>query len=389
MGKIKAAILGAGFIGEAHIEAVRRLGLAEIAAVAQDGQDKADQAARQFGIPKAYGDYRDLLRDPEIDVIHNCTPNYLHYSINKEVLESGKHLLSEKPLTLTSKEAEELYLLAKDKKRVTGVNFVYRQFPMVQHLREMVRNGDLGDIRIVRGHYLQDWLLYETDYNWRIEPEYGGNTRAIGDIGSQLFDLAQYVTRMRITEVLADRAVLIPRRRKPVAGSRTFQNGDVGETELVEITTEDYCSVIVKFDSGARGVFTVSQVSAGNKNALDLHLDGSQATGSWRQEEPFRLELGYRDKPGETVRRDPVMLKQAARPFVHYPGGHEEGWADSMRNMMQNFYAAVAGKAEQSDSVASFKEGYQIALINDAIVKSAETGSWQKVEQVDHAHALQ
>ncbi|ALS28724.1 dehydrogenase [Paenibacillus sp. 32O-W] len=383
MRKIKAAILGTGFIGAAHIEAVRRLGFVEIIAVAQDGQDKANKVACKFDIPKAYGDYRDLLRDQEIDVIHNCTPNYLHYKINKEVLESDKHLLSEKPLTLTSKEAEELYRLSKDKNLVAGVNFVYRQFPMVQHLREMVQNSDLGDIRIVRGHYLQDWLLYETDYNWRIEPEYGGTTRAIGDIGSHLFDLAQYVTKMNITEVLADRAVMIPRRRKPFAGLNTFQDGDAGGTEMVEVTTEDYCSVLVKFDSGARGVFTVSQVTAGKKNALDLHLDGSKASGSWQQEEPFRLELGYRDKPRETVLREKGILKPAARSFAHYPGGHEEGWTDALKNMMYNFYAAVAGKAALSDSVASFKEGFQIALIIDAIEKSAKTGSWQKVRPID------
>lgn len=382
MRKIQAAILGAGFIGQAHIEAIRRLGFVDVVAVAQNGQEKAEKAAKSLNVPKAYGNYMDLLQDPDIDVIHNCTPNYLHYETNKQILLHGKHLLSEKPLTLTSEEAKELYHLAKEKDLVTGINFNYRQFPMVQHLRGMVREQDLGNIRIVRGHYLQDWLLYQSDYNWRIEPEYGGRTRAIGDIGSHLFDLAQYVTGTRITEVLADLSTIYPQRYKPLKGKQTFQTAGQDEAELVDVKTEDYCSVLVKFDNGSRGVFTVSQVSAGNKNALELNLDGDIASGSWKQQESFRLNLGYRDKPSETVLRDPGLLKKEALPFLHYPGGHEEGWTESLKNMMQNFYEAVRSKAALSDSVASFKDGYQIMLIIDAIVKSAETGGWVKVDTI-------
>ncbi|MED4601407.1 Gfo/Idh/MocA family oxidoreductase [Paenibacillus validus] len=382
MRKIKAAILGAGFIGQAHIEAVRRLSFVEVVAIAQSGQDKAEQSAKLLNVPKAYGNYMDLLKDPEIDVIHNCTPNYLHYEINKQILLHGKHLLSEKPLTLTSEEAKELYHLAKEKNLVSGINFNYRQFPMVQHLRGMVRDNELGDIRIVRGNYLQDWLLYDTDYNWRLEPEYGGKTRAIGDIGSHLFDLTQYVTGMKITEVMADTAIMIPQRYKPLKEKQTFQNGGKENASLVDVSTEDYCSVLVKFDNGARGVFTVSQVSAGSKNALVLNIDGSVASGTWKQEEPFRLTIRYRDKPSETVLRDPGLVKKEVLPFLHYPGGHEEGWTESLKNMMQNFYDAVEGKMTHSDSVASFAEGYQIMLIIDAIVKSAKTGTWEKVESI-------
>ncbi|GGG03012.1 Gfo/Idh/MocA family protein [Paenibacillus abyssi] len=382
MRKLKAAILGAGFIGQAHIEAIRRIGFVDVVAIAHSSQEKADESAKSLNIPKAYGNYMDLLQDEEIDVIHNCTPNHLHFEINKQIIKHNKHLLSEKPLTLTSDEARELYLLAKDKNLVTGINFNYRQFPMVQHLRGMVRANDLGDVRIVRGNYLQDWLLYDTDYNWRLEPEYGGPTRAIGDIGSHLFDLAQYVTGMKITEVLADTSVVVPKRYKPQKGKQTFQTGTKENAELVEINTEDYCSVLVKFDNGARGVFTVSQVSAGNKNALELNLDGALASGCWKQEESFRLLMGYRDKPSETVLRDPSLVKKEALPFLHYPGGHEEGWTESLKNMMQNFYNAVNGITSHSDSVASFKEGYQIMLIIDAIVKSAETGCWEKVADI-------
>lgn len=383
MKKLKAAVIGAGFIGAAHIEALRRLGFVEVVAIAQSTQAKALETAKSLNIPQAYGDYMDVLKDEEIDVIHNCTPNHVHYEINKKILEHGKHLLSEKPLTMTSAEAKELYELAKTKNVVAGINFNYRQFPMVQHLRGMVRDNELGDIRIVRGTYLQDWLLYETDYNWRMEPEYGGQTRAIGDIGSHLFDLAQYVTGSKITEVLADKAIVIPVRQKPKKKQNTFSSGETEqvETEPVKVETEDYCSVMVKFECGARGIFTVSQVSAGKKNALEVNLDGSFASARWNQEESFRLRMGYRDKPGETVLRDPDLLKKEALPFVHYPGGHEEGWAESLKNMMQNFYEAVSTGSPLSDSVTSFEEGYQIMLIIDAIVKSAEEGRWVKVEE--------
>jgi predicted dehydrogenase len=356
------------------------LGYVDIVAIGQNGQEKADAYAKALKIPKAYGNYQDLLKDPEIEVVHNCTPNHLHFEINKQALLHGKHLLSEKPVTLTSVEAKELYQLASQTGLVTGINFNYRQFPMVQHLKSMVKDNDLGELHIVRGSYLQDWLLYDTDYNWRMEPEYGGTTRAISDIGSHLFDLVQYVTDLKITEVLADLSVVIPKRYKASTTSESFQSNSDDTRELVDIKTEDYCSVLVKFENGARGVLTVSQVSAGKKNALEINLDGAQASGSWKQEEPFRLLMGYRDKPGETVMRDSKQLKKEALPFMHYPSGHEEGWTDSLKNMMHNYYQAIVNDEALSDSVATFKEGYQIMVINDAIVRSVQSGTWEKID---------
>lgn len=380
MKKVKAAILGAGFIGQAHIEAVRRLGFVDVVAIAQSNQQSAEALARKLNVPKAYGNYMDLLKDPEIEVVHNCTPNHLHFEVNRQVLLHGKHLLSEKPLTMTSEEAEELCRLAAGLKLVTGVNFNYRQYPVVQHMRAMVSDGALGDVRIVRGQYLQDWLLYDTDYNWRIEPEYGGKTRAIGDIGSHLFDLAQYVTGWNITEVLADTAIAIPRRHKPAESAQTFGSAAGGRTEPVDVKTEDYCSVLVKFDSGARGVFTVSQISAGYKNGLALSLDGAKASCSWEQEKPFELRMGYRDKPNETLLRDAGLLHSSAQPYVHYPGGHEEGWPDSLKNMMIQFYSAVLNGTAAPHSVASFEDGLRIMRIIDAVVESAQSGHWVKVK---------
>ncbi|THF75219.1 Gfo/Idh/MocA family protein [Cohnella fermenti] len=382
MRHVKAAILGAGFIGRAHVEALRRLGYVDVVAIGQSNQAKAERYANELGVPKAYGNYMELLQDNEIEVIHNCTPNHLHYEINRQALLHGKHLLSEKPLTLTSAEAKELYELAASASLITGLNYNYRQFPMVQHLKGMVKDEDLGRVNLIRGSYLQDWLLHETDYNWRMEPRYGGTTRAISDIGSHLFDLVQYITGLRFSEVLADSSIVWPTRYRSSVAKESFQRRAEGELEPVDIVTEDYCSVLVKFAGGARGVFTVSQVSPGNKNALEVHIDGGKASGSWKQEEPFLLHLGYRDRASERLVRDPGLLKKDALPFLHYPGGHEEGWTDSLKNMMHNFYRAIGSGAPLSDSVATFKDGYQTMLINDAIVRSIQSGSWEKIDNV-------
>ncbi|OAS23459.1 Gfo/Idh/MocA family protein [Paenibacillus oryzisoli] len=381
MKKIKAAIIGAGFIGKAHLEAIRRLGYVEVVAIGQSSEKHAEEYAKSLHIPKAYGNYMDLLQDDEIEVVHNCTPNHLHYEINKQTLLHGKHLLSEKPLTLTSSEAKELYELALEKRLITGINFNYRQFPMVQQLKNMVNDSDLGEIRIIRGSYLQDWLLYDTDYNWRMEPQFGGETRALSDIGSHLFDLVQYVTDLRITEVLADLSIVHPIRYTSSKNGTSSETNDI--LKQVDIKTEDYCSVLVRFSNGARGVFTVSQVSAGKKNALEINLDGLTSSGTWKQEEPFKLQMGYRDKPSETILRDPALLKKKALPYLHYPSGHEEGWTDSLKNTMQHFYDAVFNNYETpADSVATLKDGYQAMLINDAIIRSVKSGTWEAVVSV-------
>jgi predicted dehydrogenase len=382
--KIKAAIIGAGFIGKAHIEAIRRIGFVDIVAIAQSNQQQAEAYSSQLSIPRAYGDYMELLQDDEIDVIHNCTPNHLHFEINKQCLIHGKHLLSEKPLTMVTAEAKQLYELASNKQLVAGVNYNYRQFPMIQQLKSMIQDHDLGDVKIIRGSYLQDWLLYQTDYNWRMDPRLGGSSRALSDIGSHLFDLVQYVSGLKIEEVMGDISIIHPERLKSTAGAgHSFQNSSSEQLVPVPITTEDYCSVFVKFNNGIKGVLTVSQVAAGKKNALEIHIDGTKASATWHQEEPFILLLGHRDKARETYLRDPGQMKQPALDYVHYPGGHEEGWTDSLKNMMYNFYKAVQKGTELTHSVASIKDGYQTQLIIDAILASVQTKTWEKVKWID------
>lgn len=380
METIKAGIIGAGFIGLAHIEAVRRLGFAEVVALADSSQEAAERKAKQLGIARGYGDYRAMLADPEIQVVHNCTPNHLHFQINREIIEAGKHVLSEKPLALTSAESAELRELSRKHRVAHGVNFVYRQYPMVQQLREMIEEEQLGSVRLVHGSYLQDWLLFDTDYNWRMAPEVGGASRAVADIGSHWCDLIQFITGQKIVKVFADLATVVPVRKKPAGEARTF--GAVAacqQSEEVRIETEDYASVIFHMENGVRGVFTVSQVSAGHKNRLALEVNGSRKSASWNQEEPASLWIGRRDGANERLYADPQLLLPAAQAYNHYPGGHYEGWPDAQKNMMLQFYSFIRdGRDPVSDrsSFATFEDRHRSMQIVEAILTSHQEKRW-------------
>lgn len=392
MEKVKVGIIGTGFIGPTHIEAIRRLGFVEVVGLAESSQESAEKKAAELGIPKAYGDYRDMLRDSEIQVVHNCTPNHLHFTINKEIIQAGKHVLSEKPLAMSSEESAELLALAKEHKVVHGVNFNYRQFPVVRQLSAMIKNGELGKVNLVHGSYLQDWLLFETDFNWRLAPEVGGKSRAIADIGSHWCDTVQNVTGKRIVEVFADLATVIPVRKKPTSNVATFgaQQAQESQYEDVAINTEDYASVLVRFEDGSRGVFTVSQVSAGRKNRLSFEVNGSQKSAYWNQEEPEKLWIGHRDRPNEVLQADPALFLPEARSAIHHPGGHNEGWPDALKNMMSNFYTFIRdGKDPINDNAnfATFEDGHVSMCITDAILESHEQQKWVKVQvgQVVHS----
>jgi len=385
MDKIKVGVIGSGFIGPTHIEAIRRLGFVEVVGLAETGQETAEKKAAELGIPRAFGDYREMLQDPDIQVIHNCTPNHLHFSITKEIILAGKHVVSEKPLAMNSQESAELLELAKEHGVVHGVNFNYRQFPSVQNLHAKIENGDLGKVNIVHGGYLQDWLLYETDFNWRMNPAVGGKSRAVADIGSHWCDTVQYVTGKKIVEVFADLATVIPVRKKPKSAVATFSTQDIPEIEYedVPIETEDYASVLVRFEDGSRGVFTVSQVSAGRKNNLHFEIAGSKSSASWNQEEPEKVWLGYRDKPNEVLLADASLFNSSAKGTIHHPGGHNEGWPDALKNMMKNYYSFIRdGKNLVTDkpNFATFEDGHISMCITDAILESHAKQQWVKVD---------
>lgn len=385
MKKIKAAVIGTGFIGPAHIEALRRIGSVDVHGIASLDTEGAKALAGKYSIPNVYARWQDAVMDREIDVIHNCTPNNLHFEINKAALTEGKHVISEKPLTMTSRESAELVKLAKEKGVVNAVNFNYRFYPLTQHAKSMVEKGELGNIFLVHGHYLQDWLYYNTDYNWRLDTEISGESRAVADIGSHWCDLMQFITGSRIKRLCADLVTVHKTRTKPLQEVATFKGKEEkasGNFEEVEIKTEDAGSVLLQFENGARGVFTVSQVSAGRKNNFVFEIDGSKKAVSWNQEEPNSLWIGYREKANEVLIKDPSLLNENARRYAHYPGGHPEGYPDGPKNLFMNVYDFIQqGKNPIKDKpdFPTFEDGHLEIKIVEAILKSNKEQKWIEV----------
>lgn len=382
---INVGIIGSGFIGPAHIEALRRLGFVNVVALADSSQADAELKSQQLNIPHAYGSVDELLAHPGLQVVHNCTPNALHAAINEKIIRAGKHVFSEKPLCMTSEEARHLLALAEQYGVVHGVSFVYRQFAMVQQAASMVRNQQIGRLFAVHGGYFQDWMLQETDYNWRVEPEVGGESRAVADIGSHWCDTLQFVTGRKIVEVMADFAIVHPVRKAAKNGAATF-TADSAQQEYDDkpVVTEDYASVLLKFDDGSRGSFSVSQVSAGRKNRLLFEINGSEKSLGWDQEVPQNLWVGARNQPNQLLSDDPAQLNPDVRHSAHFPGGHIEGWPDAFKNMLLNFYRYIAqGKQPGIDAApfATFHDGAQIMYVIDAIIDSHRQQRWVNVAQ--------
>ena len=380
MQKIKVGIIGTGYIGVSHIEAVRRIGFLELLAVADANQALAQKKAKEFFIPRCYSSLEEMLADPDIQVIHNCTPNNLHFDINKKIIQAGKHVFSEKPLARDSHESGALVaLLQAWPETVAAVNFNYRMNPLVQDMRQRIAAGSLGKVNLVHGSYLQDWLLFDTDYNWRLEPEIAGVSRCIADIGSHWMDAVQHLTGARITAVCADLLTVIPVRKKPAGQVETFSVAHSDAWEEHQITTEDYGAVLFKMDNGAHGVFCASEVSAGHGCYIDIEINGSQATLKWNQETADQLWMGFRDQDNHLVMRDPHSLSPEARALSYLAKGHPEGWNDAFKNNIASFYQYLAaGKKLQTDQpdFATFADADYIVQLTEAIVQSSKTRQW-------------
>ena len=323
MKNIKCGIAGMGYISSSHIDAIRRVGFAEVAAVTDINYEIAKRKADSYHIPKCYKSADELLADPEISVIHNCTPTCLHFEINKKSILSGKHIFSEKPLTVNSKESEELInILGQNPEVVAGVNFLYRMNPLVQEMKAKVRNGDIGKPVLVHGSYLQDWMLYDTDYNWNIEKKYGGAARALTDIGSHWMDIIQCVMDDKIVEVCSDLAVIHKIRKKPKTQVETFAKATDIEREDIEVENEDYGAVLFKMQSGIHGVFLVSEVSAGRKCYFNFEIDGTKSSMYWNQETADWMWIGYRDAYNQQVMRNPNLMSEETLKFTSLAAGH-------------------------------------------------------------------
>ena len=379
--KPKACVVGTGFIGPAHIEALRRIGVEVTGLVERDPATAAAKAA-ELGVRQGYASLEAALADPEVDAVHLAVPNHLHAPCARLALAAGKHVLCEKPLAMTSAESAELAGLARRSGLVAAVNYNLRFYPLVHEARELVRGGRLGRPFLIHGSYLQDWLLYDTDWSWHLEPKEGGTLRVVADVGTHWLDMVSFITGLRVEAVLADLATLHPIRHKPTGPVETFAGTGkaAADTVPVAITSEDAATILLRFEGGARGTLLVSQSSPGRKNALRFEIGGSQAALAWDSEQPNQLWLGHRSEPNQIIVKDPSLLSPAAARIAGFPGGHQEGYGDTLKQMFARFYGYIqAGDFAAPRDFPTFEDGHTEMLLCDALLQSARTGTWVEV----------
>jgi predicted dehydrogenase len=380
MKRIRTAIIGTGFMGRVHLEAVRRLGFVEVAAIAGRRIDAARSMADAFHVERVESHYDRILEDPEIQAIHICTPNSLHAPIAKAALAAGKHVLCEKPLAMSTKEAQEIETLARAKNLRNCTCHNLRYYPMVQQMRSMREAGDLGEILVVQGTYSQDWLLHDTDWNWRIESDKNGPSRVMADIGSHWCDMAEHVTGQRIHSLCADLQTFHKTRKRPKVSVETFAGKTLSpeDYELVPIDTEDFGSVIFRMGERARGAFTASQVSAGRKNRLNIEIYGTKSSVVWDQERPDELWIGNRNTNNQVLVKDPSLMKPQAQAFAELPGGHVEGYNDTFKQVFRRFYKSIENP-ESAPEYPQFADGHRQLKILEAEMASHKTRAWVEV----------
>jgi predicted dehydrogenase len=377
MKQVKTAIFGTGFIGRVHLDAVRRLESVEVVALADPHIEPAQLLGAGFGIPTVASDYRSILGDMDVDAVHICTPNSQHYSIAREALEAGKHVVCEKPLATSVQEAQELVALAAQKGVRNCVCHNLRYYPMVQQLRRMREAGELGEILSLQGAYSQDWLLYDTDWNWRIDAKVGGPSRAMADIGSHWFDMAEHVTGLRVSSLCADLQTFHTTRKEPKHAIETFANKLLGPEDYIErpVDTEDYGAVVFHMGERTRGSVVASQAAAGRKNRLSIEVYGTKSSAAWDQERPNELWIGHRETGNQLLLKDPSLLKPEARHYADLPGGHAEGYDDTTKQMMRRFYASV-GDPGLTPEYPQFADGLRQLMILRAEMESHKKRGW-------------
>jgi len=391
--KIQVGIIGTGFIGPAHIEALRRLPNVEVLALADINQEIADKKAKQLGVPKAFCDYTELLKLDLIESVHICTPNFLHFSIAKKAIEAGKHVICEKPLAISLEEGTELVNLAEKKGVANAVHFNLRYYPLIQNLKQLVKTGKLGQIFAIHGSYLQDWLLYQYDYNWRLNNKLSGVCRAVADIGSHWLDCVEFVSNIKVVEVCADFGIFYPIRKKPKKDVETYSGKLLKpeDYEDIKINTEDYASVLLHFNNGAHGVMTVNQMAAGRKNRLFFEIDGSKKAVAWDSEISNNMWIGERKNANQILMKDPLLMEEPARVFSSFPGGHQEGFPDTSKHLFREFYSYImyGGYAKKEKPLfPTFKDGLRGIMLCNAILKSHQKSAWVSVEKINFINVL-
>jgi predicted dehydrogenase len=379
--EIGAAVIGTGFIGTVHVEQLRRIGV-QVRGVLGSTPERGAARAEALGVRHAYASLNEILADSDVDVVHVTSPNHLHVAQASAILAAGKHVVCEKPLAMTAAESAVLVRQADAAGRVNAVNFNIRFYPLHQHAREIVAAGDLGDVRLVTGHYFQDWLLHDTDWNWRLEPDKGGALRAVGDIGSHWLDIMAFVTGQPIVSVMADLATFVGVRQAPKGPVETFSTERSADVVARPMGTEDTATILLRFANDARGSVAVSQISPGRKNSLQWEIDGSEAAAAWDSETPDHLWIGHRDQPNELLLRNPALMGAAGRAAAALPGGHVEGFGDTFAALFRAVYMHVAtGHPDPAAPYATFADGHDEMLVNDAIAQSARIGRWVDVDR--------
>jgi predicted dehydrogenase len=377
--KPRAAVIGVGFVGKAHLESLRRQGI-PVQGVLASSPDRSQYYRDTLRVDRAYNSLDELISDKSVDVVHVCTPNNVHFEESKAALEAGKHVMCEKPLAMDTAQSSKLIEIAKKQKRVGGVTYNLRYYPLAQEARALIAQGAIGEPRVVHGSFLQDWLLYPTDWNWRLESHLGGELRAISDIGTHVLDTVTWLTGRKVTEVCADLATMIPVRRKPRGRVESFQKATATEFDEIKITTDDYGSVLLRFEGGLHGVMTVSQISAGRKARLEWEIDGSEGSLAWQSEDPNTLWIGRRTQPNQLMLKDPALMNPATRGYSAYPGGHTEGYSDTFAQLFKDFYAYIAaGDFSAPCAFPTFETGHEELILCDAILASARERKWVSV----------
>jgi predicted dehydrogenase len=379
---IKAGVVGVGFIGVAHVEALRRLGVDVIGVVGSD-PGRAARKAATASLPRVYESLETLLADPAVDVVHIATPNHLHAPQVRAVLDAGKHVVCEKPLALTAADAQDLVARADAAGKVHAVCFNLRFYPLCHQARALVRDGAIGQPRFITGHYLQDWLLLDTDWNWRLVPHEAGQLRAVADIGSHWLDLSRFITGKRIVEVMADLHTFVPVRRHPQGPVETFA-ATAPTDDLIEerMTSDDGAGALLRFEDGARGTVSISQVSAGRKNSVSIEVDGSESALAWSSEDPDRMWIGHRGRSNEILHRDPSINAPEVRRIIGYPGGHVEGYPDTFRALFSQVYGDIASGAPAAEpTYPTFRDGLDALAVTEAIARSSAERRWVAVER--------
>ena len=384
MKKIAVGVIGTGFIGPVHVEALRRSGMVDVVAIADKNEQVVAEKAEQLGIEKFYSKWEKLVADPDIEAVHVCTPNKFHYLMSKAALEAGKHVVCEKPLAMNAQESGELVQLAKRTGLVNVVHFNLRYYPLIHQARAMLEKEEIGKVFAIHGSYLQDWLLFANDYNWRLEPESSGELRAVADIGSHWLDLVEFVSGLRITAVCADLATFHPTRKKPLKPIQTFAGKmfEPKDYEEISIKTEDYATVMLEFENGAKGVMTVSQAAAGRKNRIFFEIDGAKSALAWNSERPNELWIRKRNSNNEIMIKDPSLMEPAATEIADFPGGHVEGFPDTSKQLFKKVYSYISSGAYKEGIVPTFptfKDGHREIVIGDAILKSGRERSWVEI----------